>query len=226
MKKMAQQKNMGSGKLRALNVVLQLGLAVVILIAQVITYIDATVAHDSDFTGLNFFSYFTIQSNLLCAVVLIMGAALIASNKAYGPWFTFLRGGMVINMAITGLVYALLLQHASDAHAGLHFSWINFVAHQLAPVFVFVEWLVWAPKYQISWRQSFLWLIYPIGWLIYTFIHAALTNWYPYPFLDPSLVGGVGGVVVYVIGITVGFIAIASIVASVSRHRSQLKALF
>lgn len=91
----------------------------------------------------------------------VMGAALIASNKSYGPWFAFLRGGMVINMAITGLVYALLLQHANDAHAALQYSWQNFLAHQFAPLFVVVEWLVWAPKYQISLKQSLLWLIYP-----------------------------------------------------------------
>ncbi len=210
---------------RAVNVVLQLALAGAIIIAQIMTYTAAVAAHNRDFTGLNFFSYFTIQSNIYCAIMLIMGAALIASNRPYGPWFTFLRGGMVINMAITGLVYALLLQHASDAHAGLQFNWMNFVAHQLGPVFVAVEWVIWAPRYQISWTQSFLWLIYPVVWLIYTFIHAAVTGWYPYPFLDPSLVGR-GGVVMYVIGITIGFIIIASIVAWVSRRRSKLAAAF
>ncbi|HSX01858.1 MAG TPA: Pr6Pr family membrane protein [Candidatus Saccharimonadia bacterium] len=222
----AKQKNIEHSSWRVLSVVLQLGLAGAIVVAQISTYGLAERAHNTDFLGLNFFSYFTIQSNIYCAIMLVMGAALIASNKPYGPWFTFLRGGMVINMAITALVYALLLQHASAAHAGLQWSWQNFIAHQLAPAFVAIEWLVWAPKYQISWRQSFLWLIYPVLWLIYTFIHAAITGWYPYPFLDPALVGGVGGVMAYVIGITVGFTTIASVVAWVSRRRSELAGAF
>lgn len=223
---MAKQKDKDRPGLRALNVIVQLALAGAIIVAQITTYTMAVDAHNADFTGLNFFSYFTIQSNIICAVVLIMGAALVASNKPYGPWFTFLRGGMVINMAITGLVYALLLQHANNAHIGLQWNWMNFVAHQFGPVFVFLEWLIWAPRYRISPRQSFLWLIYPIGWLIYTFIHASITGWYPYPFLDPALVGGMGGVTIYVIGITIGFFAIASLVAWVSRRRSKLDAAF
>lgn len=225
MVKHAKQKNLKPKGLRILNVILQLALAGAVIAGLVSTYALAERVHDTDFTGLNFFSYFTIQSNIYCAVMLVMGAALIASNKPYGPWFTFLRGGMVINMAITGLVYVLILQHAAGAHAGLHWSWQNFVAHQLAPVFVAVEWLVWAPNYQISWKQSFLWLMYPVLWLVYTFIHAAVTGWYPYPFLDPALVGS-GGVISYIIGITIGFCLIASLVAWVSRRRSELKAVF
>lgn len=223
---MVKQKNIDKKGWRVLNVLLQLAVASAIIAGLVSTYTHATQTHDTSFTGLNFFSFFTIQSNILCAVVLIMGAALVASNKPYGPWFTFLRGGMVINMIITGLVYALLLQHAGDAHAGLQWNWQNFVAHQFSPLFVAVEWLIWAPKYQISWKQAFLWLIYPILWLVYTFIHAHISGWYPYPFLDPALVGGWGGVTSYVVGITIGFFAIASAIAWISRRRSQLKAAF
>ena len=226
MAKKAKQKNIDKKGWRILNVILQLTVAAAIITGLVSTYVNASQAHDTDFTGLNFFSFFTIQSNILCAVVLIMGAALIASNKPYGAWFTFLRGGMVINMIITGLVYMLLLQHAGNAHAGLQWNWQNFVAHQFSPLFVTVEWLIWAPRYRISLKQSFLWLAYPVLWLVYTFIHAAITGWYPYPFLDPSLVGGWGGVTIYVICITIAFFIIASLIAWISRKRSQLKAAF
>jgi hypothetical protein len=32
-------------------------------------------------------------------------------------------------------------------------------------------------------------LIWPVLWIAYTFVHGAITGWYPYPFLDATDIG-------------------------------------
>lgn len=44
-------------------------------------------------------------------------------------------------------------------------------------------------------------LLYPLAWVAFTVIRGILTNWWPYPFLDPAGPNGVGGVVAYIVGI-------------------------
>jgi hypothetical protein len=71
-------------------------------------------------------------------------------------------------------------------------------------------------------------LVFPVAWILYTLVRGPLvTNpvtkdpwWYPYPFLDPHLVGGYGGVALYVVGIAVALGAVAALVVAVGRRRA------
>jgi hypothetical protein len=45
----------------------------------------------------------------------------------------------------------------------------------------------------------------------------------PYPFLDPHVVGGYGGVAVYVVGIAVALAAVAALVVAVGRRRAVVE---
>ena len=66
------------------------------------------VAWSSDhgfFNAANFFSFFTIESNILTAIVLGVGA--LRDPRGHG-WQLF-RGAVTLYMTITGIVYNLLL---------------------------------------------------------------------------------------------------------------------
>lgn len=195
--------------------------AVAVAILAELRLWDAWRNTDPDYRGLNLFSYFTVQSNLIAAVTLLIGAYTLLTRTRLGRWFSLLRGAAVLYMLVTGLVYALLLQHNPDAHAALGFNLGNFMLHQFVPVFMVAQWLWWRPAHRITGRQSLLWLAFPVVWLGYTFLHAAIGGWYPYPFLDPSLAGGAWGVAAYVAGITAGFVLLGFAVAWVSRWRHQ-----
>ena len=196
-------------------------IAFAVLIIIAIAPWSASTNADPNYRGLNLFSYFTIQSNFIAATVYLISAFLLLTNSRLGAWFGWLRGAAVLYMLVTGLVYTLLLQNASDAHAALGFNWRNFVLHQIGPLFILAQWLLWPAIKAISVRQALLWMIFPIIWLIYTFIRAGFTGWYPYPFLDPSLAGGTGGVILYVIGIAIGFFLLAQLIAWISRLRAR-----
>ena len=179
-----------------------------------------------DYYGWNLFSYFTILSNLIAAGVFITAAVLIIRKKPVGDWFRLVRGGAVLYMLVTGIVYTVLLKDNVDANAALAFDWKNFILHQFGPIFIVSWWLLWPSAKPISSREAWWWLVFPVAWVIYTFIRASFTGWYPYPFLNPELVGGWGGVAVYVIGITAFFVILAQLLAWISRRRNDNKTLY
>lgn len=154
----------------------------------------------------NFFSYFTIQSNLIAFGVLVWAAL----SRRASPRLDVLRGAATLYMTVTGVTYALLL---SKYQLGLTSAWVNAILHQIGPVVVLVDWLYNPPTHRISWRRPLLWLIYPIVWLIYTLIRGPVVHWYPYPFVNPTLPGGYGRVGLYVVGIALSAALLGQILA-------------
>jgi hypothetical protein len=156
---------------------------------------------------LNFFSYFTIQSNLIGAAVFLVAAANWRTGRS--RVFELIRGAAVVYLTVTFVVFALLL---SGTNVDTAIPWVNAVLHQLFPLVVIADWLIDPPRWAISVRQSLVWLAYPLAWTAYTLVRGAMVNWYPYPFLNPAN-GGYGNVAVYVVAILVFGAAICAIVA-------------
>ena len=179
-----------------------------------------------DYYGWNLFSYFTMLSNLIAAGVFVIAAVTIIRKKPFGDWFRLVRGGAVLYMLVTGIVYTVLLKDNPDASAALAFDWKNFILHQFGPIFIAIWWLLWPSAKPIKASEAWWWLSFPIVWIIYTLIRASITGWYPYPFLNPELVGGWGGVCVYILGITAFFVVLAQLLAWISRQRSDNKTLY
>lgn len=181
---------------------------------------------DFNFHGWNVFSYFTVQSNLIAAAVFLIAALALYRRKALGNWFHYLRGASVLYMMVTGLVYALLLEHNPESNGALVFSWRNFVLHKLMPVFILAWWLLWPSRKSVSAKQAFYWLIFPVVWLVYTLVRGAIIHWYPYPFLNPNDVGSWGGVSLYILGILGVFIVLSQGLAWISRVRVRDQSLY
>ena len=176
--------------------------------------------------GWNRFSYFTVQINLIATLTYLIASIAILRKKQLGTWFRYLRGAAVLYMLVTAIVFALLLQDTDvNPNAG-QFDWKNFILHQWGPFFITIWWLLWPSRNAITSRESLLWLIFPIAWIIYTFIRASITGWYPYPFLDPSKVGSVGGVSFYVICITLAFLILSQLLSWISRRRANNHTLY
>jgi len=154
----------------------------------------------------NFFSYFTILSNLFAAVVLIVGAIYLIQRREPTEAEDILRGSAVVAMAVVGIVFGLLLSHLeSDLIA-----WVNFVTHYLMPVVMVLDWLVQPPKAKLAPKHIWFWIIYPIVYLVYSLVRGAAVHWYPYWFLNPhESPGGWRGVMLHSGAITLGFLLIS-----------------
>ena len=157
----------------------------------------------------NFFSFFTIQSNIYAACVLLV-VALGATSR--GTRLELFRGAATLYLLITGVVFALLLSNLPE-DLQLTLPWVDTVLHQVAPVVLVLDWLVDPPRTRIAPRTALLWLAYPLAYVAYTLIRGAIVGWYPYPFLDVDA-HGYGAVLLGCLGLLVGFVLAALAVAA------------
>ena len=155
------------------------------------------------FNPANFFSYFTIQSNLFGALVLAYVATRPASDVSARLDLT--RGAAVLALSLTGVVFSVLL---AGTDVGDMLPWANFIVHYLAPVAIVADWLIDPPHTRLSPRQSAWWLAFPLLYVAYTLVRGAAVHWYPYPFLNVDVLG-YGGVAIYAAVISVGLVAAA-----------------
>ncbi len=167
-------------------------------IAAIATQLMYTSQYAVTFSLLNFFSYFTILSNVFVSVVFIASASYLAIGRKPSPTDDILRGASVLYMAVTGIVYTLLL---SGTDVDLTLPWVNLQLHYIMPIVVVADWLYQPQRTQLTVQRILPWLWFPAAYLMYTLIRGAIVGWYPYPFMNPALAGGYGGVAIYSIGI-------------------------
>lgn len=150
--------------------------------------------------AVNFFSFFTIDSNILSVVVLLVGAVLLLQGRGEDPlWFAVARASVTAYMATTGIVYNTLLRGV-EVSEGATLGWSNEILHVAGPLVVVVDWLFAPGRRRLEWKHIGLIVVFPIVWAVYTMIRGpfvqdptqAVLNpdyvigWYPYPFLNPA----------------------------------------
>lgn len=156
----------------------------------------------------NFFSFFTIESNILGAIVLLTaGIAGLFGRRAFSD---FTRGAATVYMATTGVVYALLLSGLENS-LQTPIPWVNIVLHYIMPVVICADWLIDRAK-TITPRKAAWWLVFPLAYVAYSLMRGHIKGWYPYPFLNPTKHGYVFVAEMSVI-IAVGIVAIIALVA-------------
>lgn len=133
---------------------------------------------------INFFSFFTIQSNLLTALLLVaIGSCMLAGiQKNIG----YLRGATTLYMTTTGVIYFLLLSNDPNT---LLIPWVNTTLHYIIPAIVFLDWILFPPMTALSFKKALIWLAYPLAYLGYSLIRGSVVGWYPYPFINPDMKG-------------------------------------
>ncbi len=130
----------------------------------------------------NFFSFFTIESNILAVVLLfLLGVAGLTKTARE---FANTRGAITLYMTMTGIIYVLLLS-GNEVALQTTIPWVNIVLHYIMPVVILADWLAFPPKRHVYLRHAALWLIFPVLYVIYSLIRGGFTDWYPYPFLNP-----------------------------------------
>lgn len=175
------------------------GVILAAIIAQLVYSLSFDLP-DVPFFLVNFFSFFTIQSNVLAAVSLLVGAWFCFTRRVDPAWFNLALAATVTYMATTGVVYNLLLRQVSLDQAST-LGWSNEVLHLIAPIYMVLVWLFAPGRTPVAWNRLWVIAVYPVLWSLYTMLRGAITDWYPYPFLNPGQPGGYGAVVIYIIAI-------------------------
>ena len=136
---------------------------------------------------INFFSYFTILANIFAAVAMLVPLA--APDAALGRFLSrpSVRTAIAGYMIIVGAVYFLFLRYVGDDQ-GLERR-ADQLLHYAAPILFLIDWCAFVPKGHVPWTIIGTSLITPILYGFWTMGHGALTNWYPYPFVDVTTLG-------------------------------------
>ena len=133
---------------------------------------------------LRFFSYFTIQSNLLAAGTAL---SLIRSPNRDGRTWRVLRTAALVGMTVTFIVYMVALRPIVHLDGLARLSDLGF--HYIAPVMTVAGWIWFGPWPRIDTASLVRHLLWPTAYLVYVLALGALSGWYPYPFIDVSKLG-------------------------------------
>jgi len=227
-----------AGAMRILFAALRVAVAgaiVAAIVGQLITslsYWDQKGGVDVATHLVHFFSFFTIDSNILSVVVLLIGAYFLLFRKGDDPqWYNLFRATVVTYMVTTGIVYNLLLRGV-ELPQGSTLAWSNEVLHVIACAYLLIDWLLAPGRTPIANNQLWKILVFPLAWTIYTLVRGPLVAdtvygnpfWYPYPFLNPATAtNGYFTVAFFVLLITVVIGAAAAGVLWISRRKPLLK---
>ncbi|WP_181793001.1 Pr6Pr family membrane protein [Streptomyces sp. WELS2] len=147
-------------------------------------------------------SYFSVQATALLAVITFLSAT--RAWRARRPLPPALTGAALLYVVTGALVYHLLLAHttppfsmtgATTAPERWHAQWTALqILHVLVPAAAVLDWLLLTPAARLRLRQAATWLLYPLAYLAFTFIRAALLppsdpSRHLYPFLDVTAHG-------------------------------------
>ena len=155
---------------------------------------------------INFFSFFTVLTNTLAAVVL--SYAWVQRDSAAKRFFLApaVSSGIAVSIVVVSLAYNLLLRHLWQPE-GFQFI-ADELLHDVMPLLFALYWWRCVPKGSLRFKHIGLWAIYPVVYFAYALLRGDLLGQYQYPFID---VGTLGYPQVFVNagGILLGFVLVA-----------------
>lgn len=156
-------------------------------------------------------SYFTVQSNILGFVVMVILIIRMILNKPINSrGMLFVKGAATVALFLTFTVFHFALRpvmNNSDMQ-GYMSSAGNAIAHYVAPLWFFLDHFLFDEKGSYSRFDPLWFLLLPALYYVYVLIYGALGGWfhfeeevskYPYFFLDPNLMGGGWGVLMAIV---------------------------
>ncbi|RYF91908.1 MAG: hypothetical protein EOO03_00170 [Chitinophagaceae bacterium] len=138
-------------------------------------------------TAVNFFSFFTVQCNLLIAITTTYAA--LSSPSGPGKFFTSLsvQTAIALYIFIVALVYNTVLRGLVPlAGWGL---FVDTMLHVVIPILYLLYWGFMRAKGNLEYKNGLYWVIFPLAYLVYSLIRGAIVHWYPYPFLNADKSG-------------------------------------
>lgn len=163
------------------------------------------------------FSFFTNLTNLI--IIVMAGALLVGRGRLY-RWFNspVVQAACCLYIAFVGLGFWFILGGPGDVPTLL--DWIpQLTAHTLSPILGVVFWLRCVEKGKLNGRHPFIWLAYPIAYLIYWLIRGPIVGYYPYFFVDVNALG-YSGVAMWSGALIVLFLILGTIMWRIDRWQA------
>ncbi|HBD93413.1 MAG: hypothetical protein A2015_05455 [Spirochaetes bacterium GWF1_31_7] len=206
-----------------MKIVLWIVFQIVIILSAITGVVLEISFQKGPFTGLNIFSYFTIQSNIIVALILMLNIV----NRANPPrWLVTLKSGATIWILVTGLVFHFLLSKIYHPVGVLLAS--NILLHYIVPIGMQFNWLIFEPKGNYRHSDTLLWIGYPVLFAFLSLLRAQIDGFYPYWFLIPNKnypdgAGSFGNVLIIIAGLAIAFSIIGNSLVVIDKSLQKLK---
>lgn len=123
-------------------------------------YVDGVVIWDA-------FYYFTIQSNILVALCLMLFIFIPSQSRAT----SLMRGIALLAITLTGIVYNFVLYNIFLDWGTVGYTFARTVTHVVTPIGFISDWILFDKHGTMKIKDIPLWLIYPIIYsLIFIYI--------------------------------------------------------
>jgi len=194
------------------------------LIAQFCINMNSGLADGPELL-IRFFTFFTVTTNILVAVLATV--LLLRPASAWGMFFSrqSTAAAVSVYIVVVGLIYNLILR-ALWHPEGLQ-RVVDELLHLVIPVLFLLYWLMFVRKDELRWGNMWGWLVYPLVYIVLVMIRGAFSGFYPYPFLDVLKIGypqtflNCLGVTVVFVVLSLLFIAIGKWMAKVQKIKSH-----
>jgi hypothetical protein len=165
-------------------------------------------------TVIQFFSYFTILTNILAAL-----CCTILLRSSEGRSYSFFSRSTTLTatavyIAVVGLTYNFVLRQLW-APQGLQ-RIVDELLHLVCPLLFLGFWALFVPKRELQWSAVWPWLWYPFIYLVYVLIRGALSGLYPYPFIDVNVLG-YPQVLIHSVFVTLAFLGFAFLFVAIGK---------
>lgn len=134
-----------------------------------------------------YFGFFTILTNIFCAMVLTYTRWDTASK--WGRFFANpgTATAAAVYIAVVGATYSIALRELWSPQGAQRLA--DHLLHDVMPIAYLVFWAIFVPKDSLRWKDAVKWLSFPGIYLIYMLVRGAATGVYPYPFVDVRKLG-------------------------------------
>jgi hypothetical protein len=135
-------------------------------------------------------SYLTNLTIILSAVCFVAVLCSMTPLRRWLPAWCYRPSvvtAVTLYLAFVGCGYNLLLR-GYWVPSGIR-AVLNEVVHTIVPILAAVYWICFVPRFTLDARRIWLWLIYPLGYLIATLWRGSISNFYPYPFINVGRIG-------------------------------------
>lgn len=135
--------------------------------------------------------FYTFHTNVFVGAWYILAGLLPGKNQPALWLKDSVKGSITTYITITGLVYNAVLIPVEREMVG-YIPFVSIVTHIFVPLLMIADYLLTPTVEKPKWKNLPGWLSYPLAYAAITLIHGAISNFYPYPFIDPNQVQSTG----------------------------------
>jgi hypothetical protein len=161
--------------------------------------------------SIGLFNYFTILTNIIVAISFSLLAMDSNNSMLTTPQS---QTAITVYILVVGIIYSALLRSTWDPQGFQRV--VDELLHTVVPLAYSLFWFVFSPKGEVKYIQIPKWLVFPAVYLLYSLVRGAITDVFPYPFMDVNSLGWTN-VMFVCLGLTLFLILISLLLVWIKR---------